>query len=84
MADERHNRPWLDGDAVSVLGDQHRLPKNPEKWLPKFNPDDKILVEDHLKSFMQAIRLRTSYMKMWFADYSLTHSREELLPGTLP
>ena len=36
------------------------LPKNPEKWLPKFNPDDKIPVEDHIKSFMQAIRLRNT------------------------
>ena len=58
MVNERHYIPWVDGDVVSVLGDQHRLPKNPEKWLPKFNPDDKIPVEDHIKSFMKAIRLR--------------------------
>ena len=58
MDDEQHNRPWLDGDVMSVLGDQHRLPKNPKRWLPKFNPDDKIPVEDHIKSFMQATRLR--------------------------
>ena len=50
--------PWLDGDVVFVLRDQHRFPKNPKKWLLKFNPDDKIPVEDHIKSFMQAIRLR--------------------------
>ena len=58
MADERPNRPWLDGDVVSVLGDQHRLPKNPEKCLLRYNPDEKIPVEDHIKTFMQAIRLR--------------------------
>ena len=52
MLDERHNRPWLDGDVVSDLGDQHRFPKNPKKWLPKFNPDDKIPVEYHIKYFM--------------------------------
>ena len=58
MADKTHNRPWLDKDAVSILGDQHRFPKNPEKWILKCNPDDKIPMEDHIKSFMQAIRLR--------------------------
>ena len=41
-----------------ILGDQHRLPKNPKKWLPKYNPDDKITVEYHIKTFMQEIRLR--------------------------
>ena len=43
---------------MSVLGDWHMFLKNPEKWLPKVNPNDKILVEEHIKSFMQAIRLR--------------------------
>ena len=56
--DERPNRPWLDGYDVSILGDQHRLPKNLEKWLSKFNPDDKIPMEDQIKTFMQAIKLR--------------------------
>ena len=58
MADEHHNKSWLDGDYVSILGDQHRFPKNPKNWLPKFNLDDKIPMEDHIKSFMQAIRIR--------------------------
>ena len=49
MDDEQRNRPWLDGDAMSVLGDQHRLPKNPEKWLPKYNPYDKSLYKITLK-----------------------------------
>ena len=57
MAKEQANTPWLDGDAVSVLGDQHRFPKNLEKWLLKYNPDEKIPVEDHIKYFMQAIML---------------------------
>jgi hypothetical protein len=34
-------RPWLDQDAVAVPGTQHPLPKHPEKWLPKFDPDSK-------------------------------------------
>ena len=58
MADEIHNKPWLDGDALSILGDQHRLPKNPQKCLPKFNPNEKIPMEYHIKYFMQAITLR--------------------------
>ena len=57
MADQV-NRPWLDLDTVFVLGKQHKFPKNPEKWIPKFNPDEGSLVEDHIKTFMQAIRLR--------------------------
>ena len=41
---------------MSILGDQHRFPQNPEKWLLKYNPDDKIPMEDHIKSFMHAIK----------------------------
>jgi hypothetical protein len=51
-------RPWLDQDVVVVPGDQHPLPKHPEKWLPKFDPDSKQIVEDHIKKFVLAIRLR--------------------------
>ena len=51
-------RPWLDQDVVVILGAQHPLPKHLEKWLPKFDPDSKQIVEDHIKKFMLAIRLR--------------------------
>jgi hypothetical protein len=50
-------RPWLDQDVVVVPGPQHPLPKHPEKWLPKFDPDSKQSAEDHIKKFMLAIRL---------------------------
>jgi hypothetical protein len=50
-------RPWLDQDAVAVPRAQHPLPKHPEKWLPKFDPDSKQITEDHIKKFMLAIRL---------------------------
>jgi hypothetical protein len=53
-----HSRPWLHQDVVSILGPQHPLPKHPEKWLPKFDPDSKQSVEDHIKKYMLAIRLR--------------------------
>jgi hypothetical protein len=51
-------RPWLDQDVVVVPRAQHPLPKNPEKWLPKFDPDSKQIVEDHIKKFMLPIRFR--------------------------
>jgi hypothetical protein len=51
------SRPWLDQDVVAVPGAQHPLPKHPEKWLPKFDPDSKQIAEDHIKKFMLAIRL---------------------------
>ncbi|CAF4380187.1 unnamed protein product, partial [Adineta steineri] len=43
------NRPWLVADAVAVLGAQQPLPKHPEKRLPKFDPDNDITLEDHIK-----------------------------------
>ena len=43
---------------MSILGDLLRFPKNPEKWLQKYNPYDKVPLEDHIKYFMQAIILR--------------------------
>jgi hypothetical protein len=49
-------RPWLDQDVVVVPRAQHPLPKHPEKWLPKFDPDSKQIVEDHIKKFMLPIR----------------------------
>jgi len=51
-------RPWLEQDVVVVSGPQHPLPKNPKKWLPKFDPDSKKLVKDHIKKIMLVVRLR--------------------------
>jgi hypothetical protein len=31
--------PWRTLEAINVPGNQHDLPKNPDKWLPKFNPE---------------------------------------------
>jgi hypothetical protein len=52
-------RPWLHQDVVAIPGPQHPFPKHPEKWLPKFDPDSKQCVEDHIKKFMLAIRLQS-------------------------
>ena len=35
----------------------HPLPKDLEKWLPKYNPDDGLLVEEHLHNFMLEIKI---------------------------
>jgi hypothetical protein len=51
-------RPWLDQDVVAVPGPQHPLPKHPQKWLTKFDPDSKQIAEDHIMKFMLDIRLR--------------------------
>jgi hypothetical protein len=51
------NRPWLVMDAIVVPRAQHPLPKHPEKLLPKFDPDNDITSEDHIKKFMLCLRL---------------------------
>lgn len=43
------NRPWLAADVIAVPGIQHPLPKHPEKLLPKFDPDNDVYPEDHIK-----------------------------------
>jgi hypothetical protein len=49
-------QPWLTPDAVVVPGIQHDMPKHPEKFLPKFDPDRKDSAENHIKKFLLAIR----------------------------
>ena len=51
------NRPWLAADAIPVPGAQHPLPKHPEKILPKFDRDNDVTLEDHIKQFMISLRL---------------------------
>jgi hypothetical protein len=51
------NRPWLAMGVVVVPGAQHPLPKHPERLLPKFDPNNDIIPEDHIKQFMLSLRL---------------------------
>ena len=51
------NRPWLVMDVVVVPGAQHPLSKHPEKHFPKFDPNNDITLEDHIKKFMLSLRL---------------------------
>ena len=51
------NRPWLAADVVSVPKAQHPLPKHLEKLLPKFDPNNDVTPEDHIKQFMLFVKL---------------------------
>ena len=51
------NRLWLAEDVVAVPGIQHSFPKHPKKLLPKFDPDNDVSPEDHIKQFMLSLRL---------------------------
>ena len=48
--------PWLRIATVGVPGVQHPLPKNLDKLLPKFNPDNKELVEVHVDKFILVVQ----------------------------
>ena len=41
------NPRWLTINPLAISGPQNDLPKNPEKLLPKFDPDDDILPKSH-------------------------------------
>ena len=51
------NQPWLTIDVISIPGTLHPLPKHPERLLPKYDPDDGVLPEYHVKQFMIALNL---------------------------
>ena len=51
------NRPWFIVDVVMVPRAQHPLPKHHEKLLPKFDLDNDVSPEDHIKPFMISLRL---------------------------
>ncbi|CAF4443919.1 unnamed protein product, partial [Adineta steineri] len=51
LASMAANRPWLAANAVVVPGAQHPLPKHPEKPLLKFDLDNDVTLEDHIKQF---------------------------------
>jgi hypothetical protein len=51
------NRPWLAMDAIAVPRAQHPLPKHPKKLFPKFDHNNDITPEDHIKQFMLSLRL---------------------------
>ena len=50
-------RPWKNLGAVRMVRPLHQLTTHLEKWLPKFNPDNGILFEEHIHNFMLSINL---------------------------
>ena len=44
-------------DAIAIPGAQHPLPKHPQKLLPKFDLDNDVTPEDHIKQFIISLRL---------------------------
>ena len=51
------NIPWLIVDAIAVPGSQHPFLKHLEQLLPKFDPNNDVSPEDHIKKFMISLRL---------------------------
>ena len=51
-------QPWNNPGAVQMPAPLHPLPKYPERWLLKFNPDDGLPVEEHIHNYMLAINLK--------------------------
>ena len=50
-------KPWLTIDAIDIHGPTHPFPKNPQKFLPKYDPDDDVLPEHHINQLMDALNL---------------------------
>ena len=50
--------PWTTLGAVNMPAPLHDLPDAPEKWLPKFNPDNGTQAEEHINNFMLAVNLK--------------------------
>jgi hypothetical protein len=50
-------QPWLTIYAIAILGPIDPLTKKPQKFLPKYNLDDDISPEHHIKKFMDALKL---------------------------
>ena len=46
---------WRDRSPLNLAPPLHDLPQAFEKMLPKFDPSEKILVDDHLQSFYLVI-----------------------------
>jgi len=40
-----------------MAGPLHPLPMHPMKWLPKFNPDYGLPIEEHINNFMLSINM---------------------------
>ena len=63
---------WKASTPLNLTPPLHNLPQAFDKLLPKFDPEERIAVDDHLQSFYLAVEgLRVGSMKMLSVDYSL-------------
>ena len=76
-------QPWLTIDVISIPGPTHPLSKKPQKFLPKYDPDEDISPEHHIKQFMDALKLMNGNMRMLFVDCFHTHFKGKLQNGSL-
>ena len=51
------NPQCLTINPLAISGPQNPLPKNPNRLLPKFDPDNDILPKTHLDKFMLAMNI---------------------------
>lgn len=51
------NPQWLTINTLAIAGPQNDLPRNLDKLLPKFDPDDDILPKTHLDKFMLTMNI---------------------------
>jgi hypothetical protein len=49
--------PWRTLGVVNVPGNQHDLPRNLDKWLPKFKLESRETLDDHINRFMLVFNL---------------------------
>ena len=50
-------KPWITKDVIAIPGSSHPFPKNPQNFFPKYDPDDDVLPEYHIKQFMNSLSL---------------------------
>ena len=74
-------KPWITNDAISIPGTSHPFPKNPQKFLPKYDLDDDVLPEYHIKQFMNALNLMNVEHVMWSKECFHIDLKEKLQNG---
>ena len=69
---------WKARSPLNLTPPLHNLPQAFDKLLPKFDHEERIVVDDHLQSFYLAIEgLRLGNTKMLSLDYSHIPLKEQ-------
>lgn len=75
-------RPWETLRVVNAAGKQHPLPKHPEQWRPKFNPDNGVPPKEHINNYMVVINLKYVSKEDVVCKKKIILLKEKLLLGT--